>query len=205
MPGARLPLRLLGLKQQFLKNRGWDLSVINKSSINSQGKEIPWFTYCSINFLQNKIKPHHTIFEYGSGNSTIWLSDRAQGVTSIDHDEEWYVNFKETLDKLNNVDYHFKKLDSGDYQKEILNYHKKFDIIIIDGRKRVECCLNALDALKDDGVIIWDNSERKRYQQGFNFLTSKGFKRLDFCGMAPIITFGVCTTIFYREDNCFSI
>ena len=162
VPGARLPLRLLGLKQQFLKRRGWDLSVINKSSINSQGKEIPWFTYCSIHFLQNKIKPHHTIFEYGSGNSTIWLSNRAQGVTSIDHDKVWFEKIKKNIENLNNIEYLFKDLDSGDYQNEILNYHKKFDIIIIDGRNRVECSLNALNALKDDGVIIWDNTERRK-------------------------------------------
>ena len=42
---------------------------------------------------------------------------------------------------------------SGDYKNETLKYNKELDINI-DGRKRIECGMYSLTALKVDGVII---------------------------------------------------
>jgi hypothetical protein len=96
-------------------------------------------------------------------------------------------------------------LNSGEYQNEILNYNKVFDIIIIDGRERVQCSMNSLNALKENGVIIWDNSDRLKYAKGYNFLLSNGFKRIDFSGLGPINPHAWCTSIFYRVGNCLDI
>ncbi|HAY39752.1 MAG TPA: FkbM family methyltransferase, partial [Desulfobacteraceae bacterium] len=84
-------------------------------------------------------------------------------------------------------------------------YKDIFNIIVIDGRDRVNCAKNSLKALKGDGVIIWDNSEREYYQEGYSYLIQNGFRRLDFEGLGPIGIREWCTSIFYRDNNCFEI
>jgi hypothetical protein len=63
----------------------------------------------------------------------------------------------------------------------------------------------AVECLKSDGVIIWDNSERKSYKKGVDLLKSKGFKQIEFQGMTPILPNISYTSVFYRDKNCLSI
>ena len=78
-------------------------------------------------------------------------------------------------------------------------------MIVIDGRERVCCTLNSLRALKEEGVIIWDNSDRPQYSEAYEFLVSKGFNRIDFYGMGPISAHSWCTSVFYKDKNCLNI
>jgi hypothetical protein len=87
----------------------------------------------------------------------------------------------------------------------VAGYTNAFDAIVIDGRDRVNCCKNSLGALKAAGVIIWDNSERPDYQEGYDFLINNGFKRIDFGGIGPINPDAWCTSVFYRSNNCLGI
>ncbi|MEJ2506834.1 MAG: hypothetical protein P8Y81_11300 [Ignavibacteriaceae bacterium] len=82
---------------------------------------------------------------------------------------------------------------------------KKFDIIIIDSIFRNECLVECLNYLTDQGIIIFDDTERNEYLEGIEFAVKEGFKKLDFSGIAPGIFFRKCTTIFYKENNCFNI
>jgi len=75
----------------------------------------------------------------------------------------------------------------------------------VDGRQRVNCARFAVDFLTNDGVLILDNSERENYQEIKTLLKDKGFRWIDFYGMAPIVSHETCTTIFYRDTNCLGI
>lgn len=144
------------------------------------------------------------VFEFGSGNSTLWWGKKVSKVISYEHDLSWYQSFKNRLPS--NVEYHHCELAYGEeYSKAILDYNNAFDIIIIDGRDRVNCAKNSLGALKDHGVIIWDNSDRESYEEGYSFLIQNDFKRLDFEGHGPINSYGWSTSIFYRNNNCLGI
>jgi hypothetical protein len=85
------------------------------------------------------------------------------------------------------------------------NYRNRFDVVLIDGRRRNECAAHAPRSLKSSGIIIWDNSERLRYRTGFEILESQGFRRLDFDGLGPVNPYGSRTSIFYRSENCLEI
>jgi hypothetical protein len=76
---------------------------------------------------------------------------------------------------------------------------------VIDGRDRVNCTKASLGALKPDGSIVFDNSDRSDYESGYSFLQANEFRRLDFWGMGPINSYGWCTSVFYRTQNCFGI
>lgn len=190
---------------KYLQAEGWHLSLKKTSVIDSDGQELPWYTYPFIHFLEPRLHKDLVIFEYGSGNSTIWFSKKVKHVVSVEHHPGWYYKIKKKVRNLSNVHYILKDLGSGEYQNEILKYSNTFDIIIIDGRQRVKCCINSLEALKEDGVIILDNSDRTRYEEGYNFLVSNGFKRIDFWGIGALNTKSWSTSIFYKKGNCLNI
>jgi hypothetical protein len=193
------------LQKNHLTKSGWKKSVVKRLPLDKNGEELPWFNYGFIYFLTPKLTKEHSIFEYGSGNSSIWFSKKVKKIVSVEHNEQWFSRMKSVFTKHPNISYLYKDLESGSYQKEIVNYDKVFDIIVIDGRERVACALNCLGALKDDGVIIFDNSDRIKYLKAYDFLISAGFKRIDFYGMGPISAHASCTSVFYKDANCLSI
>lgn len=187
-----------------LRKLGWLRSVEAGAPVDQDGNALPWFTYPAIFFLRKRLKPEMAVFEYGSGGSTVWWSRRVRRVVACEHDLAWFKIVQAGAPA--NVELLYRELNAaGNYARTIQDYDRQFDIIAIDGRDRVQCALNALAALKDDGVLIWDNSDRPRYREGIAFLLAQGFKRLDFAGDTPINAFRSCTSIFYRAENCLGI
>lgn len=188
----------------YLGEKGWLLSRSRLLPLNCVGSPLPWYTYSFISFIRPKLRADMSVFEYGSGNSTLWWAERVSYVTACEHDRAWYDL---TGGKLpGNVDYMFCLLEPrGRYSEMCGVRDSKYDCIIIDGRNRILCAAHAIKQLKDDGVIVWDNSDRSKYKEGYDLLVDAGFKRLDFWGLGPINSYEWCTSIFYRKDNCLGI
>jgi precorrin-6B methylase 2 len=93
----------------------------------------------------------------------------------------------------------------GQYSKMPASMGLKFDIIIVDGRDRVNCCLQSLTALTDQGVVVLDDSERENYTEAIHFFQKKGFKELSFSGISPGLFYRKSTSVFYRAENCLDI
>ncbi len=85
------------------------------------------------------------------------------------------------------------------YPKMAASLPEEFDVIVIDARCRTACAKNALPALEDTGIIVWDDSERARYEEGYAFLSDRGFNRLDFWEIGPTVVDENCTSVFYRD------
>jgi hypothetical protein len=193
------PLYQLRVDSGLLRD-GWFRSMDEKQPVDLEGNPIPWLTYPAIKFLARMVSANHKVFEYGSGNSTLWWASRVSSVYSCEHDKVWYDIGKERIP--GNVSLIYKELEyNGDYCREIEKYNNEFNFIIIDGRDRVNCIKNSLRALKENGILILDDSERERYKEAIDFLLEKGFKGIDFEGMSPSITFARHTTIFYQKDG----
>lgn len=188
----------------YLEKVGWVRTMLSKKSVDKDGKPIPWITYPALRFLEPRLFPAMIVFEYGSGNSTLWWSERAAAVISCEHDKEWYADF--SLKIPDNTTYLLRRAkESSVYAEEIGNYSGIFDIVVIDGRDRVNCIRNGIRALRDGGVVIWDNSDRLEDREGYDLLRAEGYRRLDFWGMGPLSTREWCTSIFYRDGNCLGI
>jgi hypothetical protein len=191
-------------KNSALLKWGWFRCYKEDRLVDSDGNFLPWFTYPAIFFLEQRLCLKMNIFEYGSGSSTVWFARKVGKMISIEHDDLWFNKMKDILPT--NVNY--KKIPlgtNGEYESFVLNYTEEFDVVIIDGRKRVKCAMNAVKSLKKSGVIIWDDSGREEYLEGYQFLNAHGFRRIDFIGMVPGYHTESCTSIFYRPDNCFNI
>ncbi len=188
----------------YLNSIGWFTAFDKKQAVDGQGKAIPWVTYSFIDFIKNRINKTHTIFEYGSGNSTIFYAERAGAVTSVEHDKDWFNTIKNNSPK--NAEMIFCELQTdSEYAKKASLLGKKFDIIIVDGRDRVNCCKYSPNALTANGVIVLDDSEREFYNPARILLLEQGFKEISFSGISPGVFIEKATSVFYKSDNCLGI
>lgn len=188
----------------YLERIGWVRSVQKKMPMDREGKPLPWITYPAIIFLKQRIASHFRVFEFGSGNSTLWWSSLVKSVVSCEHDKKWFTRMKEVMPA--NVEYIHRELEyDGEYCRTVMAYPAEFDILVIDGRDRINCAKNGIAALKEGGVVLWDNSNREKYAEGYGYLAENGFRRLDFYGLGPINVREWCTSIFYRKENCLEL
>lgn len=190
-------------KDGFLYETGWKRSLYEGMPVDKSGNPIPWLTYSFIDFITERIKSESILFEYGSGNSTLFFAKKVAKVVSVEHDNAFYELLKNKMPE--NVNYNYCKLEEDKYPAFIKKTNLKYDLIVIDGRQRVKCAINSVEYLKENGVIIWDNSLRLKYSEGIDFLHRQGFKRIDFRGLNPIGVNKTATSIFYKPNNILDI
>ena len=172
---------------------------------DKNGDPLPWMNYAILDFFEEKLNKNQTLFEYGLGFSTLYFSKRVKSVNSVEHDKTWFEDINASLRDNDNVKIELVELENG-YEKAVANTGNKYDIILVDGRNRVQCAINALDSLSDNGVLILDDSQRPKYQGAFDFYEEKGFRKLTFTGLKPSGFRRYASTIFYRAgNNCMDI
>jgi hypothetical protein len=167
-------------------------------SIDKYGNSIPWFTYPAIEYLNHIDLSECSIFEYGSGYSTLYWMNKAKWVVSVEHNEEWYneINHKVT----NKVIYIFEKVPER-YMNSIERFNKKFDIYVIDGGWRGKCAKKVVEHINHYGgsMVIFDNSDW--YPNTINFLRDElKWIEIDFAGFGPINNYTWVTTIFINPE-----
>lgn len=196
-------LRGVTLVRSSLNDIGWYRSAKEGLPVDQSGRPVPWVTYPAIHLLKDRVPRDADVFEYGAGNSTLWWAERSQRVVACEHDSGWAERSRQLAPS--NVRIVHRDLDDGTRYEECVLEHGKFDVVVIDGRKRVDCAGSALQALSARGVIVWDNSDREKYRSGFEFLSAHGLRQLDLWGLAPGIDHWGSTSIFYKDGNCLGI
>jgi hypothetical protein len=196
-----LPLKFVKQFRNFsilASKYGQYKTIKNNKPIDKNNEEIPWYTYPAIEYLNHLDFSEKSIFEWGSGYSSVYWARNAKEVISIESDNIWY---KEVLKlKKNNQTIEFI-IDKKEYLDSILKFDKKFDVIVIDDRFRNDCVENAVFSLKDNGFIILDNSDW--FNEAIVKLRSKGFIQVDFHGFGPINDYTWTTSIFFNKEFCF--
>jgi hypothetical protein len=178
--------------------------------------DVPWWTYSAIAAIDQHIKKldyKPAVFEYGSGASTIWLARRCDRVISVEHDKIWYQRLKNKIAGISQVKlilqepekdqtdkkYRSKKMPRASfksYVKAIEQSDQLYDLIIIDGRSREACLETCLSFLKPNGIIVFDNSDRKRYQPAIQASTLMVHR---YAGIVPGSPFKSETAILTRN------
>ncbi len=125
----------------------------------------PWLTKHFIESFKVMDTKDWSMFEWGSGGSTIWFGERVKRLISVEHDSEWYekVRLEIARRQMLNVYLLSYALEDPCYINCVLDYGE-FDCILVDGRMRVKCGMNAIRKLKMGGILILDNAEREYYQ-----------------------------------------
>ncbi|MCP8305455.1 MAG: methyltransferase domain containing protein [archaeon] len=166
-----------------------------------------------------------SVFEYGSGGSTIFFSKKVGLVISVEHDKYWHRLVSNEIAKENIPNCRlllrepeqgiFDKTDPSDPESYLSSSPKYcgmnfksyatsigefpdnfFDLVFIDGRARTSCIANALAKVRSGGYLMLDNSDREHYYQGKNLLRGWSIKR--FYGVGPYETCSWETTIWRK-------
>ena len=189
----------------FSFSSGHFISSIRAKAVDKNNKPIPWYTYPCIDFLNTLSFEDKTILEFGSGQSSIWWSQKSLEVFSLE-DNKHYFN---ELNKLNIKNLNIKICDTNLNELKKLNLcNNFFDIIVVDGFDRYLSFKNSLNLIKNDGIFIFDNSEgyhepRDHYDNYpiLKLMHHEGYSRIDFYGYAPGVIKKHCTSIFHKSNS----
>jgi hypothetical protein len=201
---ALMRLRYLWALRHDFGRLGYFASASARVPVSADGAPIPWLTYPALAFIEPRIRPTMRVFEWGTGQSTLWWAARVASVRSVEHDAAWHRQMQSRVPA--NVHYsHVPLGPNRNYEAAPASDSTRYDVIVNDGERRNECAAFIVDALTADGVVIWDNSDREYYAAGYELLTSRGFRRIDFWGFGPIDNRMWCTSLFYRDGNSFGV
>lgn len=201
---ARASWVLTRSRKSYLRRCGWFESMARARPVQPNGDPIPWMTYPAIEFLSSRVQTGMRVFEFGTGYSTLWWASRVSSVTTCDHHPEWHAKIRAIAPQ--NVQLMLVELTAdGAYCRAARSTGNQYDLLIIDGRDRVNCARQSLEAVSPTGVIIWDNSNRTRYIEGYAWLKAHGWRDLVFHGMGPSSAQAWSTSVFYRDGNCLGI
>lgn len=153
------------------------------------------FNEPAIEYLSQLNLSDKSIFEWGSGNSSLFFAQRSKEIISIESDREWYNYISQNL--LPNQKVFFQP--EANFVESIDDISTKFDIIIIDSLRRYECALKAISYLKEGGFIILDNSD-------WHPKTSKCLREkadlieVDLHGFGPINEYSWTTSLYFHRE-----
>lgn len=141
-------------------------------------------------FYKSHLKSDQLVLEYGSGASTIESAPLVKKIWSIEHDEQWYPEINQRIQKFNNVDHIFIKRNNpkgkkpSNYEdfKDYIEWPKtqsiNWDVVLIDGRGRQWVAESILDNINKDTLVFvhdWARSgqlkpsHRPRYDRILDF------------------------------------
>ena len=123
--------------------------------------------------FKSYLKNCNIYFEYGVGDSTIWvLKNTSSRIISVDTDKNW-INKINTSKNKNRIDINWINLGEVenwgrpktyqyrryfiDYISNVWSFNQKADVILIDGRFRVASFLFSLINAKEGSIIIFDD------------------------------------------------
>ena len=121
-----------------------------------------------------------TYFEFGSGGSTYQASIRnnIKNIYSVESDIQWYNKLTEILNDKTNITFIYNEMNTvpdtwghpgkNSTKSQHINYSdhirklddsakKSLDLILIDGRFRVACCLKCFDVIDKNCFIVFDD------------------------------------------------
>ncbi len=195
--------------QQFIemwrKDFAIERSMNEKVCLDRDGNPIPWYTYPAIEYISQFDYGDKTVFEFGTGYSSMYWAKRAKKVISIEDNPQWFEKFSAEF-KADNWQMRYCDEKQG-YEDMIFADNEKYDVIVIDGKRRAECAQNAVKSLAKGGLIILDDSDRintsQEYVKAVQILKNANLLQVDFYGFCPMNNYSKTTSLFFSRDFAF--
>ncbi len=183
---------------KVLSQMGYFNSILKGKPLNNKNEPLAWITYPALQFLNGLDLKGKNIYEYGSGNSTLYWANLGANVYSVEDNKTWFEFLKKKTENMKNINISLE-INKIDFIQNIKKHDMKFDIILIDGEhSRYECAKISLNYLHENGVIILDNSDH--YHNSAKFLSSQGLIQIDMSGFVPGSS-AVSTTSFFLSRS----
>lgn len=134
----------------------------------------PWMTDEQIRVLESHLTNDTVLLEWGCGYSTVYFSQRVKMVISIEHDREWSERVIRMVSDsgISNVNVTLipKNMDYAnitDQMKRYIEFPDTLgitpDVVLIDGRCRRRCAMDALKFIKPETVVFIHDFNREYY------------------------------------------
>jgi hypothetical protein len=197
LPAAWMPS--LRVAKSLLLDYGHLKSSIRRSSVMADSQPVPWYTYPAIEYVRQLDFRDASVFEYGSGNSTLYWASVAKRVISVEDDDAWYAHMGAQLPPNAEL---ILEADLMGYVDVIERFGREFDIIVVDGPARggtrLKCSRAVMAHLRPGGMVILDNSDW--LPESARVLRESGLIQVDMTGFAPISGRTQTTTFFLHRD-----
>lgn len=171
--------------------------------VRIDGQPIPWFSYPAIDYLDTLDLSSASVFEFGSGGSTIYFENRCKQVTSIESNPAYL----QTIKKKSTGKTFFKCRETKtSFAEAIFEEDAQYDVIIIDSIPdfRQACVRGSMDRVADGGIIILDDAAM--YPKAYKMLLDIDHSPIDFIGLAPLEDVVQTTSLFFnRRGNSSAI
>lgn len=151
--------------------------------------DTPWWTYGAVAEVEKHLAEcpgGARVFEYGSGASTVWLARRSREVHSVEHHAGFAGVMRRVLADAGVADrvtlHEVPAEESGTpvtrsgrrgedhvdytrYVRSVEDVGGLFDLVVVDGRARVQSLKAALPYLAPGGLVVLDDAQRPRYRE----------------------------------------
>jgi hypothetical protein len=167
--------------------------------------ELPWFSYGAIDFLTTFLRPDTTVFEFGSGGSTLFFARRCAQVDSVEDDPVWAARVRDravqlglTNMRIAQCPFDFVNPEGFEHSAYLGQVRQDlYNVIVVDGADndytiRPICFRTAEDQIKPGGIIVVDDSWRYTDLRA----THRGHRVEIFESVGPA-RFGVTSTDVY--------
>lgn len=178
---------------------------------------LPWWTFASMRLVERflTLHPSAKVFEYGAGASTLWLAQRAAQVQFVEHDPDWMQVFQPYVADFPQIEGRlivpqpnavpqclsgrkgYTGLDFQEYVSAITATADRYDLIIIDGRARIDCLHQALTRLNTPGLMVFDNAGRRRYRSA---LQKIALPTVPTWGLTPCLPYPESTLLIFSDQ-----
>jgi hypothetical protein len=197
--------------------RHWAYSLTKvHDSLAMARLDVPWWTYDAIRAIDAWLVRRSgatRVFEYGSGASTLWLARRATEVHSVEHHRGFGEMMQDEVAALDHVRLSIVEpvpstrpavpsakeahhgLDFADYVAAMDAVDGEFDLVVVDGRAREACLMAARDRLAPGGIVVFDNSRRRRYRIA---IAASGLDEVIYRGLTPTLPYPEQTSVLWR-------
>ena len=130
-------------------------------------------------------------------NPLFW-AERAAKVISIEDNPQWFAKWQREFQHPK-LDIRWR--DEGEiYEKAIFEDGGRYDVIVVDGKRRAECAAAAVQKLAPGGMIILDDSDRintsREYVRAVGTLREADLIQVDFYGFCPMNCYTKTTSLF---------
>jgi hypothetical protein len=156
-------------------------------------QRMPWWPHSATAWVAANLPPKARVFEFGGGGSTLWLQDQAAVVTTVEHDTQWHAVLAADLPPTATLLLR-PPTRSGTVTSDAMSGYfddytgsidgepgASLDLVIVDGRARVECARRAMQKVRPGGLLLLDDTGRARYQPAVEMLAE--WERHVFTGL----------------------
>lgn len=170
---------------------------------------LPWIAFPCVDFLTGYLEPTHNVFEWGGGGSTIFFLKKGCRVTTVESSAEWVQQLEAQVGELggdarSRWDLRYVPLSDNsdpavaDYVQQV-TVGGAWDLILVDGWRRLKCLHEGLHHVKPGGALVLDNANQKQFVSVPQMMQT--WERHELRGLGVARSWVTRTDVYVRPED----